>query len=38
MVQLAGAAEYTDYITAGGHDSPNECPDMTLSDLIVKLQ
>ena len=38
MAQLAGDAEYTDYISADGLDSANECPDMTLNDLMVRLQ
>ena len=33
-----GAVEYTNCISAEGWDSPSECPDMTLNNLLVKLQ
>ena len=38
FAQSAGAAEYTDCISAEGLGSSNECPDMTLNNLMVKLQ
>ena len=36
--QSAGVVEYTDCTSAEGYDPPNECPVMTLNDLMVKLQ
>ena len=38
MALSDGVAEYTDCISAEGYDLPNECPDMTLNNLMVKLQ
>ena len=38
MAQLAGAVEYTDYISAEGYNSPTNVLDMKLNNLIVRLQ
>ena len=38
MAQLDGAAEYTDFFSSEGYDSPEECPEyMTLNNLMVRL-
>ena len=34
----AGVVEYTDCFSAEESDFPNECLDMTLKNLIVRLQ
>ena len=36
-VKSAGDVEYTD-TSAKGLDTPNECPDMTLNNLMVRFQ
>ena len=38
MAQAFGAAEYTDCIPAEEYSSSNECPDMTLNNLMMELQ
>ena len=40
IAQLAGAVEYTDCTSAEGVKPllPNECPDMTLNNLMVRFQ
>ena len=38
LAQSAGVAEYTDYISADRKDFPNECPEMTLNNLMVRFQ
>ena len=36
--QWAEGLEFTDCVSAEGKDSPNECPDMTLNNQMVRLQ
>ena len=36
--ELAGVVEYTDCISVEEYDPHNECPGMTLSNLMVRLQ
>ena len=36
ITQSVGAVEYTDCIRVRPH--PNECPDMTLNNLMARLQ
>ena len=38
LTQSAEAVEYTDCISAKVSDSPNKRPDMTLNNLMVRLQ
>ena len=38
FAQSAEDVEYTDCISAERYDSPNECPDITLNNLMVRLQ
>ena len=38
MAQSAGAAEYTDSISAELLDSANKCPVKTLYNLMIRLQ
>ena len=33
-----GDTEYTDCFSAEEYDAPNECPEMTLNNLIMRLQ
>ena len=34
---IAGTVEYTDWISAEEKDSHNECPNMTINHLMVKV-
>ena len=36
LLALAGTVKYTDCTSAEGLDPSNECPDMTLNNLIVR--
>ena len=38
MAQFAGAVEYTDYSVEAGTNPPMSVLDMTLNNLIVRLQ
>ena len=38
VAQSSGAAEYTNCISAGGKNPPNSIFDMTLNNLLVRLQ
>ena len=38
LAQSVWAAEYTDCISAEEYNSLNECPDMTLNKLMVRLR
>ena len=38
MGQSASAAEYTDYFSAAGYDSPTSALSLILNNLIVSLQ
>ena len=38
IAQSAGSVDYTEYASAEEYNPTNECPDMTLNNLMVKSQ
>ena len=38
MAQSPGAAEYSDFVSAEGQDSPNECPVYDTKKWVLRLQ